>query len=111
MEGAKMDKMYVQKVNDKVKEIIKSHEWELNGEETRRKIAYEIKCFLDKESIEWETLNNYTSPETIDKGLVDIEIDDIMFPLEQHKGVVKKLLYSPIELGNHRGFGKIKKGQ
>ena len=70
-------------VNKKLAEILNRFTCELNDKPTRDKIAFEIKCFLETEHIDFETLNLYTPPERIDMGLVDIKIDDELFPFSE----------------------------
>ena len=75
-----MDTKDKSKLNKKIDNILIRHQWEFNDEITRDKIGYEIKCFMENENIEWETLNLYTPPEIVDKGSVNICIDDEYYP-------------------------------
>lgn len=68
------------KLNKKIKETLNVFIGELNGDATRDKIAYTIKEFLEKEKMDFETVNLYTSPKKVDMGLVDICVDGQYYP-------------------------------
>jgi hypothetical protein len=54
---------------------------EINDEKTRKEIAFRIKDFLEKQKIEWKTLNLYTPPHKVDSSGVDIKIDDDLYEI------------------------------
>lgn len=88
-----MDIKYKAKVNRKISDILNRFTGESNDEITRDKIAYELKCFLEKEDIDYESVNLYTSPEKIDNGIIDIRIDDELFPLTEIEEINKDNWY------------------
>jgi len=75
-----MDIRHKTKVNEEIIKILNAFIAEPNDNETRQKIAYLLKCFLEKENIDYQTINLYTTPEKIDQGLVDIRVDDELYP-------------------------------
>jgi len=68
------------KVNKKIAEILNAFVMELIDDISINKIAYQIKCFLEKEKIDYETINLYTPADRIDQGFVDIRVDDELYP-------------------------------
>lgn len=74
-----MEDKYNKKVAKKIYEIIKKYLFEQNDQRTKDLIGCEIKVFLEKEGIDFTTLNYYTPPQLIDMGGMSIEIDDTTF--------------------------------
>jgi len=68
------------KLNREISDVLNKFVGSLNNDVTRSKIGYEIRNFLEREEIEWETLNLYTSPDKVDKCLIDIKIDGETYP-------------------------------
>jgi hypothetical protein len=72
-----------EKIGNEIEKIIyKDFLYSLNSKETRAQIAYKVKCFLEEEEFEWETLNVFTPAERVDKGCVDFDIDGEKFHFE-----------------------------
>jgi hypothetical protein len=69
------------KTNKIVEEVKNLFIGELNNEETRGRIAYIIKTNLEKEGVDFETINTYSNNKSLAKGEVDIEIDGKKYPL------------------------------
>jgi hypothetical protein len=78
-----MDIIHKPKVNKKISEILNSFYLEQNSDTNRSGIAYQIKCFLEYEKINYETVNLYTPPERVDRELIDIRIDDELYPFKE----------------------------
>lgn len=71
------------KVNEKIGEILNAFVGKVNNVDNRADIAYRIKCFLEDENINFETINTFTSPEREDMGYSDIRVDDELYPFSE----------------------------
>jgi len=71
------------KVNQKIGEILNAFIGKVNSKENRDDIAYRIKCFLEEEVVDFETINLYTPSERVDQGYTDIRIDDELYPFSE----------------------------
>jgi len=90
------------KVNEKIGEILNTFIGKVNSKENRDDIAYRIKCFLEEEVVDFETINLYTPPKRVGQGCTDIRIDDELYPFSE---------ISEINVGNwHEYISKWKNG-
>jgi hypothetical protein len=78
-----MDIKHKPAANAKIRELSNAYVGAMNDAKFRDEFGYKIKCFLEKENIDFETLNLYTTPERIDQGFVDIRIDEELFPFSE----------------------------
>ncbi|MFA5067151.1 MAG: hypothetical protein WC466_03820 [Candidatus Izemoplasmatales bacterium] len=74
-----MDNKEAKKLSKKIEKILtEKYLFEINCEKTRRNILYDIRCFLEKEKLDWNTLNinpNYGS----EKPSLTIQVDKYKF--------------------------------
>ena len=78
-----MDIKHKSKTNQKISEILNAFVGKHNSKEIRADIAYKIKCFLEEENADFETINTFTTSERVDMGYTDIRIDDELYPLSE----------------------------
>lgn len=78
-----MDIKYKSKVNKKIGEILNLFVGAQNDDKTRGEIGYELTRFLEIEGICFETVNLYTTPERVDQCLIDIRVDDELYPFSE----------------------------
>lgn len=69
-------------VNKTIEDVLNRFVGEENNQETRNKIGYDIKNALEKLEVDFETINLYTTPEDEKEGIIDIRIDNNLFPFD-----------------------------
>jgi hypothetical protein len=84
-----MDIKNNKKVNDKIREVLNVYVGSKVDEDLINKIGYEIKKFLEINAISFETLNLYTPKEKMDIGILDINIDNELYPFSEILEVTK----------------------
>ena len=70
-------------MNKKIEEVLNRFVGSLNSPETRDAVAFQVKSILEMEDIDFTIVNVYTPPKRAKDGIIDIKVDDELYPFAE----------------------------